>query len=84
MQKEKKEILMKKIDEKFLSKNPRIERALRRAGIETYNDLFERAKERYNLYYIRGISVKSIEIIQRHLKEKGLSLPNYEKNINPD
>ena len=77
-------MLEQKIDEKFLSKNPKIRSAFERAKIETYQDLYERAKQMYNLYYVRNIGRKSIEIIQSHLKEKGLSLPNYEKNLNPE
>jgi len=77
-------IMKQKIDEDFLSKHTRIRNALKRANIETYQDLYKRAKQKYNLYYITYLGKKSIQEIQKHLNEKGMSLPNYEKNLKPE
>jgi DNA-directed RNA polymerase alpha subunit len=82
MKKKERELLKQKIDEKFLSTNTRIRNALKRAKIETYGDLYKRARQKYNLYYVTYLGRKSIQKIQQHLNEKGLSLPNYEKNLN--
>ena len=70
------------IDEKFLEKNLRISDALYDAGIKTYKDLFERAKQVHNLHYIPQLGIGSINIINQHIISKfGKSLPNYKKNI---
>ena len=70
------------IDEKFLEKNITIGDALDNAGIKTYKDLFARARQKYNLYYIPLIGIGSIKIINKHVIGKfKRSLPNYEKNI---
>ena len=82
MKKKERELLKQKIDEEFLSKSTRIRNALKRAKIETYGDLYKRAKQKYNLYYVTYLGRKSIQEIQQHLKGKGMSLPNYEKNLN--
>jgi hypothetical protein len=70
------------IDEKFLEKNITISNALYGAGIKTYNDLFARAKQKCNLYYIPQLGIGSINIINQHVIGKfKRSLPNYKKNI---
>lgn len=71
-----------RIDGDFLERNGMIRRAFARAKIDTYPQLYEKAKAEYNLYYVSGLSVKLIKKIQKHLVATGREgLPKYEDNL---
>ena len=71
-----------KIDEEFLARNHQIRIAFARAKIDTYPQLYAKAKAEYNLYYLHGLSAKLIKKIQQHLLITGRrGLPDYEKNL---
>ena len=75
--------LNQSIDEKFLEENTRIKNALYLADIHTYSDLFEKANQKYNLYYIPRLGISSIKKLNQHVIGKfKRSMPDYKRNIN--